>query len=152
MGRRLDRYGGRTLVVRPGTDLFQIAALLPLVGSFFFAIFSIITPMLREDASQTTLLYTFGAGALLTTVGAPQVWQWPSLNEWLIILGFGALGALAHHGIVRSFMNADVSTPAHSTTRDLFGLWGSGGYCLVNGLTPWPSSAEPSLWPQYCSL
>ena len=28
------------------------------------------------------------------------------LNEWLIILGFGALGALAHLGVVRSFMNA----------------------------------------------
>ena len=34
---------GAMLVIRPGSDLFQWAALLPLVGAVFFALFSLIT-------------------------------------------------------------------------------------------------------------
>ncbi len=132
----LTGMAGATLVVRPGTELFQIAALLPLIGSFFFALFNIVTPKLREDPSETTLLYTCGAGALLTTIGAPWVWQWPSLNEWLIILGFGALGALAHFGVVRSFMNADVSTLAPLNYTRL--IWALGlGWILFS---QWPDT------------
>ena len=114
----------------------QLNTALPLVGSFFFALFNIVTPKLREDPSETTLLYTCGAGALLTTIGAPWVWQWPSFNEWLIILGFGALGALAHLGVVRSFMNADVSTLAPLNYTRL--IWALGlGWILFS---QWPDT------------
>ena len=103
----LTGMAGATLVVRPGTDLFQIAALLPLVGSFFFAMFNIITPVVRTPVN--TLLYTLSR--------RPVDHRWylgvaMAITQRVVnILGFGALGALAH-GIVRSFMNADVSTLA----------------------------------------
>jgi drug/metabolite transporter (DMT)-like permease len=108
----LGAMAGAMLVVRPGSELFRLVSLLPFVGAIFFALFNVITRKLDGEPFETTLLYTFGAGAVMTSVSMPWVWQTPTLAEWAIFIVMGALGALAHLGIVRALENADVSVVA----------------------------------------
>jgi drug/metabolite transporter (DMT)-like permease len=103
---------GAILVVRPGGELFQPAALLPFVGAGFFAMFNIVTGMLGGERPETTLLYTFGAGTVMASAWLPFVWQTPNLYEGGLFVVAGAIGLLAHFGIVRAFAEAEVSVVA----------------------------------------
>ena len=132
----LGGMAGAALVVRPGGDLFQPASLLPFIGAFFFAMFNIITRKLQGENGQTTLLYTFGAGAILTALSMPWVWTWPTPYEWFVIVASGALGTLAHVGIVRSLANADVSILAPLNYTRLIWALGLG----VAWFNQWPDT------------
>lgn len=104
---------GALIVVRPGADAFHWAALLPLVGAFFFALFNIVTRLLRSaDPTLTTLVHTFGIGSVLISPMLPIVWIAPTPAECLVFAATGVLGFAAHFSIVRSLELADASTVA----------------------------------------
>ena len=65
---------GALIVIRPGTDVFQPAALLPLVAAFCFAGYTLITRRLgpREDV-WTSLFYTGLVGAVVLSGLMPFV-------------------------------------------------------------------------------
>jgi len=104
---------GATLVVRPGTDVFQWAALLTILGAFFFALFNIATRMLGgTDRPLTTVLYTFVVSTALVSVAMPVVWVTPSTSQWLLFAVSGLLGFVAHFSMARSMVLADASAVA----------------------------------------
>lgn len=104
---------GALIVVRPGSELFHWAALLPLVGAIFFAQFHIVTKRLSAvDLPVTTLFYTFGVGTLIMSLAMPFVWLHPEPVEWLMFAASGALGLVAHLSIVRALKLADASMVA----------------------------------------
>ena len=104
---------GAVVVIRPGSSLFQWAAVLPLVGALFFGLFSIVTRKIgTTDRALTSLFYTsFGACALLS-FAVPFVWRTPTLNAWLLFLLAGALGLGSHLLIVRAMQLAHASAVA----------------------------------------
>ncbi len=104
---------GALIVVRPGAAVFHWASVLPLVGAFFFAVFNIVTRLLRSaDSPLATLVHTFGIGSVLISFALPFVWVTPTLAEGLVFAATGVLGFLAHFSIVRSLELADASTVA----------------------------------------
>lgn len=103
---------GTLLIVRPGTELYQAMALLPLFGAVFFAGFSIITRSLHGEDPRATLFFTFAGGTVIISLTLPLVWQAPSTLEAAAFLGFGALGALSHLSIVRAMRFTDASIVA----------------------------------------
>lgn len=105
---------GALLVMRPGSALFQWAALYPLVGAFFFALFNIVTKRLGgADNPMTTLFYTFAGGTLLLCAALPFVWRTPGPADWSWLMLSGALGVVAHFSIVRAlgYANASLLAP-----------------------------------------
>lgn len=97
-------FAGVAIVVRPGAALFQWAALLPLIGAVFFALYQILTRTLaRIDDPLTTLLYTGGGGFVLTSLAVGLVWQMPSGADLGVFAIMGVLGVVAHFLIVRAF-------------------------------------------------
>ncbi len=103
---------GVALIVRPSSALLQWASLLPLIGAFFFATFTVITRYLYADDAVTTLFFTFACGTVLVSAVVPFVWQMPSCSEFGVFIGFGVLGALSHISIVRAMREADASVIA----------------------------------------
>lgn len=122
LGERVDRhlwgaavagFVGVAIVVRPGTALFQWAALLPVLGAVFFAVYQIVTrPLARSNAPVTILFYTGVGGLLLTSIAVGFVWQEPSAVDYAIFAAMGPLGLAAHLLIVRAFGLAPASLVA----------------------------------------
>ena len=85
---------GALIIIRPGADVFQPWALLPLVAGLFYAAYSLATRFLgRNEPILTSFLYTALLGTLAATVLVVPVWQTPSATDWLIYLGLGIAGA-----------------------------------------------------------
>jgi drug/metabolite transporter (DMT)-like permease len=130
---------GALLVVRPGTEVFVWASLMPLVGAFFFASFTVLTRVLNpHDPFATTLFYTTGGGALLLTFAVPWFWQAPTGAEITWSLLNGALGLTAHLGILRAMQFADASVVAPLNYARL--IWAISIGFFVFG--DWPHTAE----------
>jgi len=121
---------GAVMVVRPGSAVFQWAALLPLFGALFFALFHILTRKLGSiDSPFTTLFYTFFGGGLLLSAAMPWVWAPMGAAELALAYGAGVLGLFAHGSMVRALTLADASTLAPINYVRL--VWAIGiGYVL----------------------
>lgn len=104
---------GASLVMRPGSEVFHWAALLTLMGAFFFALFNIATRMLGGyDRPLTTVLYTFVVSTALVSLAMPAVWVTPTALQWSLFAVSGLLGFIAHFSIARSMVLADASAVA----------------------------------------
>ncbi|MGG5811693.1 DMT family transporter [Falsiroseomonas sp. CW058] len=104
---------GALIVIRPGTDAFQVAALLPIASSAFWAMAAVVTRrMAGVDATTTTLAWTAGVGFLLLTLLLPfgvQVPTWPQL--WLG-LAIGLVSSVAQWLVVLAYRVAPASVLA----------------------------------------
>lgn len=88
---------GATLIIRPGTGLFNVVALVPLAAALADSLYQIVTRRMRhQDSPTTTLFYTGLVGAVIMT---PVVLLHPAELTVANILPFvtvGAAGAAAH--------------------------------------------------------
>ncbi len=84
---------GALVIIRPGTDVFSPAALLPLAAATCFAGYSIATRFLGQGESPfTSLLYTTLLGTVVASVALPFFWTMPTTGDALVMAGFGAIG------------------------------------------------------------
>lgn len=131
---------GAAIVMRPGTEIFQWLALLPLIGAMFFAGYTIITRMLAgRDRFETTLFYSFLVGSTVVISTAYLTdWQEPTFAEWIQLAGMGALGMVAHLTMLQSLQAADASLVAPFNYVRI--LWAVVLGYLWFGTTPgWPT-------------
>ncbi len=104
---------GALIIIRPGADVFQPWALLPLVAGLFYAAYSLATRFLgRNEPILTSFLYTALLGTLAATVLVVPVWQTPSATDWLIYLGLGIAGAAGQFCLIRSLTVAEAGAVA----------------------------------------
>ncbi len=104
---------GVLVMVQPGAGTFQPAALAALVDSFSIAF--LVTLVKRLPATETPLgmLFYFGLFAAVLSIGpAIYSWQWPTVFEWLLLLGVGVLGALSQLFWIRAFRAGEASAVA----------------------------------------
>ena len=128
-------FAGALLIVRPGSAIFQWAALIPLIGAFFFALFQIFTKRLSgADDPMTTLFYTFAGGTLLLCATLPFVWTTPGPEEWSWFMFSGMLGMVAHFSIVRALTYANASLLAPINYIRI--IWATGIGFFVFGQLP----------------
>lgn len=101
---------GAMIVVRPGSDVFQWAALLPIGSALFFAIFQLITRKLAgQDSTMTTLLYTQVVAAAGAVLAAPFFWTPVTGYQFGYALLAGVVGLAAHICMFNAFRLADAS-------------------------------------------
>ncbi|PIY73333.1 MAG: hypothetical protein COY86_07055 [Rhodobacterales bacterium CG_4_10_14_0_8_um_filter_70_9] len=118
---------GALIIVRPGADVFQPAALLPMLGALFFAGYSIATRFLGRDESYwTTFLYTAALGALIASAFVPLVWVTPTWGDAALMLAMGAIGSAGQFLLIVAFNTAPASAIAPFTYAGLIfaTLWG----------------------------
>jgi drug/metabolite transporter (DMT)-like permease len=104
-------FAGALIIIRPGSDGMQLAALLPLGAASTFALYQITTRVLsRTDGTLNTLLYTPLLGAGLLAAALPFVWVTPDTAGWALMALVGLLGGLGHFTMIRAFTWAPAAT------------------------------------------
>jgi drug/metabolite transporter (DMT)-like permease len=89
---------GALLLIRPGTDAYQPAALIALAAAAFIGMEAILVKRLSDrEPPMRILLINNAMGALIATIAAAFVWIAPSPSQWVMLaaLGMSMLGAQA---------------------------------------------------------
>ena len=109
-------FCGALVIIRPGTDVFQPAALLTLLSAICFAGYQLWTRRLaRHERPETLIVYTALAGAVVMSLMAPFTARPP--DDIVDGLKFAGVGAdrrgctIFHH--LRSAESAGVRRVAH---------------------------------------
>ncbi|MEX0922596.1 MAG: DMT family transporter [Rhodovibrionaceae bacterium] len=99
---------GALVILRPGTEVFELAALLPLTAAFGYAFYQIMTRMVARTAEppMTSLVYTALLGAVFTSLLVPFFWVPPSLEAWLLMGLMGVFGGIGHFTLIKAFESA----------------------------------------------
>lgn len=119
---------GAMIVIRPGTEVFQPAALLPLAAAFSFAGYALITRRVGSDEDVwTSLFYTGLVGSILLSAMVP--WFWPDPMTWEIaawMIAIAACGTLGQLLLIRalSLAEAGLLAPFNYTGLIFAVLWG----------------------------
>ena len=102
---------GALIIIRPGTETMNPAAILALGAAGCFALYQIATRHLSAtEAPMTTLAYTALIGVLATSALVPFVWLPPAPMHWLAMVGLGLLGGVGHFALIKAFQFAPAST------------------------------------------
>lgn len=113
---------GMFLIVRPGSAMFQGAALLALGAAVFYGTFQILTRKLASEDSRVLLFYPAIVGTLMMTVALPWygVAVELSVADALLIVVTGLLGTLGHFLFILAFQRAPASALTPFTYMQLF--------------------------------
>src|SRR3954470_24224054 len=88
---------GVMIALRPSAATLTMPALIAIVGSFCFAVFLVITRMLRGTSDVVMVSGTFGAMVVVSGAVAPLSWIAPSTRDLglMMLLGVVAMAAFA---------------------------------------------------------
>jgi drug/metabolite transporter (DMT)-like permease len=101
---------GVMIILRPGSEFFQTAALVMVVGSICFSASMICTKKLSAtDSALTVLLWMSLMQAPVALIGALPSWQAPTMADLPWILMIGASSFTAHYSIINAFRLADAA-------------------------------------------
>lgn len=115
-------FAGMLVIVRPGGGLFQLAALLPIAVTVFYAFYQIITRMISHRTDPiNSVFYTAIVGAIVMSAIVPFFWQTPTLAQWGMMCGAGLLGGLGHLAIILAYQRAEAPLVAPFAYTEL--IW-----------------------------
>ena len=101
-------FCGALVIIRPGTDVFQPAALLTLLSAICFAGYQLWTRRLgQHERPETLIVYTALAGAVVMSVAGPFGARPPDdIVDWLKFAGVGLIGGAAQYFIICALQRA----------------------------------------------
>lgn len=118
---------GALIIIRPGSDVFSVYAILPFAAAVMYSAYALTTRFVgRDEHPMTSLLYTAAFGAVLISLVVPFFWVRPDPLSVVLMLAIGAIGALGHFCLIRALMAAEASTIAPFSYFGLLfaTLWG----------------------------
>lgn len=128
-------FCGAVVIVRPGSGVFQPAAILILSASACFALYQIWTRRLaRYERPETLIIYTALVGSVVMTLVAPWSARPPAdFADALKFAGIGLLGGAAQYLIIRALQRAPASVVSPLGYSELVGAVAL-GYLLFGDL------------------
>lgn len=104
---------GALIILRPGGDMFQFAALFPLAAAVLYSSYALVTRFVgRDEDTWTSLLYTAVFGSVILSAVVPYFWVEPDSTATILMIIVGVIGAVGHYCLIRAFMIAEASTVA----------------------------------------
>jgi len=101
---------GVVVILQPGSGVFQLSALVPLLAALMFALYGLLTRYVsREDSSETSFFYMGVVGfVVLTPLG---LWQWQPMiaADWGWMAALAVAGALGHWVLIKCYEAAEAS-------------------------------------------
>ncbi len=126
---------GMLIVVRPGMQGFEPAALFGVASATCWSIALIITRKLAaSDPPTTTVLWSAGVGVALLSILLPFDLAWPSGLQWLLMVVLGVLASAGQWLVILAFRLAPASLLAPFTYVQL--VWVTIAGYLVFGNLP----------------
>ncbi len=112
--RRITAAGigfiGALVVLRPGTDLFQWAALFGLGTGIMIAAYDILNRKIaRSVPSAIAIMYTSVVGVVVISMVVPFDWQTPAIRDWGLMAFMGASGAFCHWLLILAYERCEAS-------------------------------------------
>jgi drug/metabolite transporter (DMT)-like permease len=96
-------FVGAVTVIRPGFGSFDVGHLYVVCSTVIWAVALLIIKVLsRTESSMTITLYMGIMMAPMSLIPALFVWQWPSLEALIWLVGIGAFGAAAQWALSES--------------------------------------------------
>lgn len=107
---------GALIIIRPGSDVFTLAALLPLANAVAYAGNALLTRHIgMKEPVWASLMYGALFGAIIMGFALPAVWVTPTLPDAFLFVLVGCLGTGAQLCIIRSFSSTEASVVAPFT-------------------------------------
>ena len=104
---------GALIIIRPGTGVFTIYALLPLGAAIFYSTYSLATRFVGTDESPwTSLFYSAIFGALCYSIYIAFYWNPMSNNAILLTIIIGLFGTAGHICLIRALTLGEASLVA----------------------------------------
>ena len=104
---------GALLIIRPGTGVFSIYALLPLGAAIFYSTYSLATRFVGTDESPwTSLFYSAIFGAICYSIYIAFYWNPMSNNAILLTIIIGLFGTAGHICLIRALSIGEASLVA----------------------------------------
>lgn len=104
-------FMGTLVILRPGTGVFELAALIPLLSALGFAVFSVLTRRIsRDDSFATNMLYMGFFGALAITFSGLPGWVSPNPTQWGLIAVLSTIGMVAQLLLLQALKYATAGT------------------------------------------
>ena len=104
---------GALIIIRPGTGVFTIYALLPLGAAIFYSTYSLATRFVGTDESPwTSLFYSAIFGAICYSIYIAFYWNPMSNNAILLTIIIGLFGTAGHICLIRALSIGEASLVA----------------------------------------
>jgi drug/metabolite transporter (DMT)-like permease len=128
-------FSGVLLMLRPGGELFQLAALVPIVAAFTYALAMVIIRQLSRRDGTVAIVFYFTAFTLIVSAAAlPWTWVTPHGMDWIWLAAVGLIGGVAQIAMTRAFTMAPVAVVAPFEYTAM--LWAVGLGWFVWGTLP----------------
>ena len=118
---------GVLVIVKPGTDLFQLKSLLPIGSAIFMASVYLSTRSLMNTESSTSIVFYYSFALLFTSlIFFPSDFVIPDTFNLILALSLGVMGSVGHYFMSQAARHADVAvtSPFEYTSFIFVGIMG----------------------------
>jgi drug/metabolite transporter (DMT)-like permease len=106
-------FCGIIIIMRPGTGVFETAAIFALAGAALGATMMVLIRRLTaSDSNLVMMTYPAAAVTITTMVPAALFWVWPTAQEWLLIVAMAAIGASGQWCLIQAFRLGEATAVA----------------------------------------
>lgn len=133
-------FGGVLLILQPGTEALQPAALIALAAALLMAVAMICIKKLSATDRPVTMLAWFTIGSVVASLPfALLVWQMPTWEHLALSAVMGALGTAGQYAVIRGFRvgEATAIVPFDYVQLPMAWAWGALLFAEVVGLWVW---------------
>ena len=103
-------FCGVMIIIRPGLVAFNPGSALALLSGFSAAFIIIISRKLAGvNSALANTFYTSLLAAVICSAIVFWQWQWPTPQQWLMMLGLAAIGITANFVIIKAFEYCEAS-------------------------------------------
>ena len=120
-------FVGVIIIVKPGSDLFKLVSLLPLISALFMASVYLSTRSLMDTDSSIAIIFYYSLALLVTSlVFFPKDFVFPDISQLVFLMSLGFTGSLGHYFMSQAAKNAEVVviSPFEYTSFIFVGIMG----------------------------
>jgi len=120
-------FVGVLVIIKPGTDLFQLKSLLPIGSALFMASVYLTTRSLMNTESSTSIVFYYSFALLITSlIFFPSDFIIPDTFNLILALSLGIMGSMGHFFMSQAARHADVAvtSPFEYSSFIFVGLMG----------------------------
>ena len=100
---------GVIIIVKPGTDVFKLVSILPLISALFMASVYLSTRSLMNTDSSIAIIFYYSLALLITSiVFFPSDFAMPNIVQLIPLMSLGVTGSLGHYFLSQAAKNAEV--------------------------------------------
>ena len=100
---------GVIIIVKPGTDVFKLVSILPLISALFMASVYLSTRSLMNTDSSIAIIFYYSLALLITSiVFFPSDFVMPNIVQLIPLMSLGVTGSLGHYFMSQAAKNAEV--------------------------------------------